>query len=52
VAAVSQQLQALSAAPESVLAARRLCLVLAAAAVRTGADATVGRCSLTLSNLR
>jgi hypothetical protein len=29
VAAVSQQLQALSAKPDSVLAARRLCLVMA-----------------------
>ena len=40
VAAVSQQLQALSAKPESVLAARRLCLVMAASATRSGAAAT------------
>jgi hypothetical protein len=37
---VSQQLQALSVKPESVLAARRLCLVMAASATRSGAQAT------------
>ena len=38
VSAISQQLQALASKPESILAARRLCLVLAAAGVRSGAN--------------
>ena len=38
VGAVSAQLQALSAKPEALLAARRLCLVMAAAAARSGPE--------------
>lgn len=40
VSAVSQQVQTLASKPESVLAARRMCLVMAGAATRLGPDAT------------